>query len=145
MREFILGNIFSRLEPLVSTASCSSDFSSGWHPPHVTIDEFSVQDARDLMDLNFFSYFIMCKLCLPHIRKVWSIIKRDNTGSPMQRFLSIPKSQVQGNIINMSSLVGVQGQLRATTYCATKGECLLCCYKYPPLCGFPMLMAANTL
>lgn len=49
------------------------------------------------MNLNFFSTFTLCKLCLPHLR------------------------ETKGNIINMSSLVGIQGQRFATTYCATKG------------------------
>jgi NAD(P)-dependent dehydrogenase (short-subunit alcohol dehydrogenase family) len=43
---------------------------SGYHPPHYTIDEFSVEDAQLLMNLNFFSMFALCKLALPHIRKV---------------------------------------------------------------------------
>ncbi|EGD75997.1 17-beta-hydroxysteroid dehydrogenase 14 [Salpingoeca rosetta] len=80
---------FGRIDCLINNA--------GWHPPHLPISEFSVDDARKLMDLNFFSAFILCKLCLPHLRKT------------------------QGNIINMSSLVGIQGQRCATTYCATKG------------------------
>eukprot|EP01126_Amoeba_proteus_P029024 TRINITY_DN2859_c0_g2_i2.p1 TRINITY_DN2859_c0_g2~~TRINITY_DN2859_c0_g2_i2.p1 ORF type:complete len:171 (-),score=28.51 TRINITY_DN2859_c0_g2_i2:163-675(-) len=52
---------------------------------------------KNLMNLNFISYFALCKFCLPHLRKV------------------------QGNIINMSSLVGIFGQPGATTYVATKG------------------------
>lgn len=71
--------------------------NAGYHPPDYTIDQFSLEDAQSLMNLNFFSMFSLCKLALPHLRKV------------------------KGNIINMSSLVGIQGQLRATTYCATKG------------------------
>ena len=71
--------------------------NSGFHPPHFTIDEFSRKDCEDLFALNFFSIFSLCKLALPHLR------------------------QVQGSIINISSLVGAQGQLRATTYAATKG------------------------
>eukprot|EP00055_Hartaetosiga_balthica_P002941 m.5843 g.5843 ORF g.5843 m.5843 type:complete len:273 (+) comp2492_c0_seq1:137-955(+) len=71
--------------------------NAGWHPPHFTIEQFSMEDAKSLFDLNFFSVFFLCKMCLPHLKKT------------------------QGNIINMSSLVGIQGQRNATTYCATKG------------------------
>ena len=71
--------------------------NAGWHPPHKPIDEFSIQDFRDLLDLNLVSIFAACKFVLPHLRKT------------------------QGNIINISSLVGAMGQLHATTYVATKG------------------------
>jgi NAD(P)-dependent dehydrogenase (short-subunit alcohol dehydrogenase family) len=50
-----------------------------------------------LLELNLVSYFAACKFALPHLRKV------------------------KGNIINMSSLVGIMGQSGATTYVATKG------------------------
>jgi len=78
-----------RLDCLVNNA--------GWHPPHQPIDEFSIQDFRDLLELNLVSVFAACKFALPHLRRT------------------------QGNIINMSSLVGSMGQLHATTYVATKG------------------------
>jgi NAD(P)-dependent dehydrogenase (short-subunit alcohol dehydrogenase family) len=78
-----------RLDCLVNNA--------GWHPPARPIDDFSVQDFRDLLELNLVSLFAACKFALPHLR------------------------QVQGNIINLSSLVGAMGQLHATTYVATKG------------------------
>jgi NAD(P)-dependent dehydrogenase (short-subunit alcohol dehydrogenase family) len=71
--------------------------NAGWHPPHAPIDDFSVQDFRDLLALNLVSVFAACKFALPHLRKT------------------------RGNIINMSSLVGAMGQLHATTYVATKG------------------------
>lgn len=71
--------------------------NAGWHPGHNPIDDFSVQDFRDLLELNLVSIFAACKFALPHLRKV------------------------AGNIINMSSLVGSMGQLHATTYVATKG------------------------
>lgn len=80
---------FGRLDCLINNA--------GWHPPHKPIDEFSVQDFRDLMDLNVISIFAACKFALPELRKT------------------------QGNIINLSSLVGAMGQLNATTYVASKG------------------------
>jgi NAD(P)-dependent dehydrogenase (short-subunit alcohol dehydrogenase family) len=80
---------FGRLDCLINNA--------GWHPPHRSIDDFSVEDFRSLLDLNLVSIFAACKLALPHLRKV------------------------KGNIINMSSLVGIMGQLGATTYVATKG------------------------
>jgi len=71
--------------------------NAGWHPPHRPIDQFTVEEFRDLLDLNLVSIFAACKFALPHLRKT------------------------QGNIINISSLVGAMGQLYATTYVATKG------------------------
>src|SRR3954465_14263662 len=80
---------FGRLDCLINNA--------GWHPPHKTIDEFSIEDFRSLLDLNLVSIFAACKFALPHLRKT------------------------KGNIINMSSLVGIIGQHYASTYVATKG------------------------
>ena len=80
---------FGRLDCLINNA--------GWHPPHKPIDEFSIEEFRDLLDLNLVSIFAACKFALPHLRRT------------------------QGNIINISSLVGTIGQLHATTYVATKG------------------------
>jgi len=71
--------------------------NAGWHPPNKPIDEFSIDVFRGLLDLNLVSIFAACKLALPHLRRT------------------------QGNIINLSSLVGTIGQLHATTYVATKG------------------------
>ena len=71
--------------------------NAGWHPPHRPIDDFSIAEFRDLLELNLVGMFAACKFALPHLR------------------------QRQGNIINISSLVGVMGQLYATTYVATKG------------------------
>ncbi|MCG8553832.1 MAG: SDR family NAD(P)-dependent oxidoreductase [Proteobacteria bacterium] len=71
--------------------------NAGWHPPHKPIDEFSVTDFQDLLNLNIVSMFVACQEALPHLRKS------------------------RGNIINMSSLVGSMGQLHAVTYVATKG------------------------
>ena len=80
---------FGRIDCLINNA--------GWHPPHKPIDDFSVQEFRDLLDLNLVSIFTACKFALPHLR------------------------QTRGNIINMSSLVGQMGQLHAVTYVASKG------------------------
>jgi NAD(P)-dependent dehydrogenase (short-subunit alcohol dehydrogenase family) len=71
--------------------------NAGWHPPHKPIDDFSVEEFRDLLNLNLVSVFTACKFALPYLRK---------TG---------------GNIINVSSLVALMGQLYATTYVTTKG------------------------
>lgn len=71
--------------------------NAGWHPPHKPIDDFSVDEFRDLIELNLISVFTACKSALPYLRKS------------------------QGNIINIASLVGVMGQLHATPYVATKG------------------------
>jgi NAD(P)-dependent dehydrogenase (short-subunit alcohol dehydrogenase family) len=86
--EFTVGK-FGGIDCLINNA--------GWHPPHKSIDDFSVEDFRSLLDLNLVSMFAASKFALPYLRKV------------------------KGNIINMSSLVGIMGQLHATTYVATKG------------------------
>jgi NAD(P)-dependent dehydrogenase (short-subunit alcohol dehydrogenase family) len=80
---------YGRLDCLVNNA--------GWHPPHKPIDEFSVEEFRDLLELNLVSVFAACKYSLPYLRKT------------------------QGNIINLSSLVAMMGQSNAVTYVATKG------------------------
>src|SRR5207253_6878693 len=80
---------FGRIDCLINNA--------GWHPPHKPIDDFSIDEFRDLLDLNLVSIFAACKCALPHLRRT------------------------QGNIINLSSLVGSIGQLHASTYVATKG------------------------
>ena len=80
---------YGRLDCLINNA--------GWHPPHKPIDGFSVQEFRDLLELNLVSIFTASKFALPYLR------------------------QTKGNIINMSSLVASIGQRHATTYVATKG------------------------
>ena len=80
---------FGRLDCLVNNA--------GMHPPHRSIDEFSIAEFEELLRVNLVSYFAGCKFALPHLRRT------------------------KGSIINMGSLVGVMGQQLATTYCATKG------------------------
>lgn len=71
--------------------------NAGWHPPHRATDLTSAQDFRELLDLNLVSYFLASKLALPFLR------------------------QREGNIINVSSLVGSIGQKDAAPYVATKG------------------------
>src|SRR6476661_797652 len=71
--------------------------NAGWHPPHKPIDDFSVEEFRDLLELNLVSIFTASKFALPYLR------------------------ESKGNIINMSSLVATMGQHHATTYVATKG------------------------
>jgi len=80
---------YGRIDCLVNNA--------GWHPRHRSIDDFSIKEFTDLLDLNLVSIFAACKFALPHLRKT------------------------KGNIINVSSLVGSMGQLHAVTYVATKG------------------------
>ena len=91
LRELVEATVkkYGQLDCLINNA--------GWHPPHKPIDAFSVQDFRDLLDLNLVSIFAACKFALPYLR------------------------QTNGNIINLSSLVGTMGQHHATTYVATKG------------------------
>lgn len=71
--------------------------NAGWHPAPSPIDNFSVEDFNYLLNFNLVSIFTACKFALPHLRKT------------------------KGNIINMSSLVGVFGQQWGCTYVATKG------------------------
>lgn len=78
-----------RLDCLVNNA--------GWHPPHRPIDDFSLAEFQDLLQLNLVAVFAGCKFALPHLRRV------------------------RGSIVNLSSLVAVIGQEQAVTYCATKG------------------------
>lgn len=80
---------YGRLDCLINNA--------GTHPFFTLIDDFSVQDFKDLLNINLVSYFAASKYALPHLRKT------------------------KGNIINVSSLVGHIGQPGATTYVATKG------------------------
>ncbi|NP_001128543.1 hydroxysteroid (17-beta) dehydrogenase 14 L homeolog [Xenopus laevis] len=71
--------------------------NAGWHPPEQTIDDTTAEDFRDLLNLNLIGYFLTAKHALPHLRKT------------------------QGNVINISSLVGIIGQKHAIPYVATKG------------------------
>ncbi|HJW91587.1 MAG TPA: SDR family oxidoreductase [Anaerolineales bacterium] len=81
--------MFGRLDCLINNA--------GWHPPHYPIDKFSIEDLKDLLQLNLVSVFAGCKYALPYLR------------------------QTRGSIINISSLVGRIGQEWAATYVTTKG------------------------
>ncbi|XP_041812755.1 17-beta-hydroxysteroid dehydrogenase 14 [Chelmon rostratus] len=71
--------------------------NAGWHPPHKPTDDTTAEEFRDLLNLNLISYFLASKYVLPYLR------------------------QRQGNIINVSSLVGSIGQKDAAPYVATKG------------------------
>jgi hypothetical protein len=84
---------FGRLDCVINNA--------GWHPPHKTIDDFSVDDMQNLMQLNFVSAFALCKYALPHLRAR------------------------RGNIINMSSWVGLFGQSKACIYAFLNGYGIL--------------------
>lgn len=81
---------YGRIDCLINNA--------GWHPPAgKTIDHTSVDEFRQLLDLNLVNYFLFCKFALPYLRKT------------------------KGNIINMSSLVAQIGQPGAVAYVASKG------------------------
>jgi NAD(P)-dependent dehydrogenase (short-subunit alcohol dehydrogenase family) len=80
---------FGRLDCLINNA--------GTHPPFKSIDDFSAQELRDALEMNLVSYFVACKLALPHLR------------------------QTRGAIINIGSLTSLLGDHGVTTYCATKG------------------------
>ena len=89
-------NLIQRTTALHGQLDCLIN-NAGWHPAHKPIDDFSIDEFRDLLNLNLVSMFAACKFALPHLRRT------------------------QGNIINLSSLVGSIGQLHGTTYVATKG------------------------
>jgi NAD(P)-dependent dehydrogenase (short-subunit alcohol dehydrogenase family) len=80
---------WGRLDCLVNNA--------GWHPPGHPIDDFSLEDFQELLQLNLVAVFAGCKFALPHLRKT------------------------RGSIINIGSLVASIGDESASTYCATKG------------------------
>ncbi|XP_044304005.1 17-beta-hydroxysteroid dehydrogenase 14 isoform X1 [Varanus komodoensis] len=71
--------------------------NAGGHPPEQRIDDVTAKEFRSLLDLNLVSCFLTSKFALTHLRKT------------------------KGNIINISSLVGITGQKYAVTYVATKG------------------------
>ncbi|XP_052783227.1 17-beta-hydroxysteroid dehydrogenase 14-like [Mya arenaria] len=70
--------------------------NAGWHPPFHTIDDYSADEMRKLMDLNFIAYFLAAKYTLPHLRKT------------------------KGAIVNIASTASTHGQRQATAYCASK-------------------------
>lgn len=70
--------------------------NAGWHPPPMTILDCSVQDFNKLLNLNLTSAFTLSKLCYPYLK------------------------ETRGTIINVASMVGVLGQDRAVSYCASK-------------------------
>jgi NAD(P)-dependent dehydrogenase (short-subunit alcohol dehydrogenase family) len=80
---------YGRLDCLINNA--------GWHPPHKPIDDFSIEEFRELLELNLVAVFAGCKFARPHLRRS------------------------RGSLINISSLLARLGQEHATTYCATKG------------------------
>ncbi|XP_053394495.1 17-beta-hydroxysteroid dehydrogenase 14-like isoform X2 [Mercenaria mercenaria] len=71
--------------------------NAGWHPPPRTIDGFSSEEFRQLLDLNLIGYFLTCKFALPYIR------------------------QTKGSVVNISSGAFTVGQPESVTYVATKG------------------------
>ena len=80
---------YQRLDCLINNA--------GFAPTARPIDDFSIDDFKDLLQLNLVSVFAGCKYALPYLRKT------------------------KGNIINMSSLVGLIGNKHYSTYTTTKG------------------------
>ena len=89
-------NLIEETVKMVGRLDCLIN-NAGWHPPHYPIDKFSIEDLKDLLQLNLVSVFAGCKYALPYLR------------------------QTRGSIINISSLVGRIGQEWAATYVTTKG------------------------
>lgn len=71
--------------------------NAGWHPMAERIDDVSKEMFHELIVTNLTSVFLFSKYCLPYLRKT------------------------RGSIVNMSSLVGSNGQRKALRYCVTKG------------------------
>ena len=80
---------YGRLDCLVNNA--------GTHLAHRPIDAITPDQLRDLLEINFVSQFMACRLALPALRRS------------------------QGSIINMASLVAAIGQEHAVDYVASKG------------------------
>src|SRR4029079_17227546 len=74
--------------------------NAGWHPPHKSIDDFSDDELRLLLELTLVNVFVALGTALPWLR------------------------QTHGSIVNVASLVASMGQHHATTYVATKGAVL---------------------
>lgn len=81
---------FGRLDCLINNA--------GQHPPHQPIDDFSVEEFEELLQLNLVSIFAACKYALPHLRKT------------------------RGSIINLGSIVGAMGQWQADHLLCLQGR-----------------------
>lgn len=79
---------YGRLDCLINNAAI--------HPPFKPIDEVSIEEFRDLLQINVISYFAACKYALPLLR------------------------ETRGSIINIGSLTGVQGDHWSTIYAASK-------------------------
>ena len=80
---------FGQLDSMINNA--------GVHPPATAIDDFSIEQMQQLMNINFMSTYAGAKFALPHLRKT------------------------KGTIINISSMTAVLGQRLSTAYAATKG------------------------
>ncbi|KAL9645947.1 hypothetical protein ABK040_015106 [Willaertia magna] len=71
--------------------------NAGVHPPNVTIEDYSIQQFNDLLNLNLTSAYAMSKFCFKALK--------ETKGS---------------TIINIASMVGVFGQANAIAYCSSK-------------------------
>ena len=90
-----LGNTINHIVQRYSRLDCLIN-NAGRHPPRKPVEEFTVEEFRDLLELNLIAYFVACRLTLPHLRSS------------------------SGSIINIGSIVGKLGYPGSTTYCATK-------------------------
>jgi len=62
-----------------------------------SVETISIEEWDFLMNTNLKSFFLLCKYAVPYLKKT------------------------KGNIVNMSSMVGIVGQTNACAYAATKG------------------------
>ncbi len=65
------------------------------------LEDVSEADWERMVDINLNGVFHLCQLAMPHLL------------------------ETKGNIINMSSTAGIDGQIYNSAYCATKGAVLL--------------------
>lgn len=71
--------------------------NAGVHPPATSIDDTSLDELQQLLNVNFVSTYAAAKFAVPHLRKT------------------------RGTIVNMSSMTAVLGQDQSSAYAATKG------------------------
>ena len=111
---------FGRLDCLINNA--------GWHPPDTSIDDFTVDDARNLMDLNFFAAF---EVGGHRPLSCWSMLSADTTPSSARVSHSLPlfDSVVQAKLTASAEDTRKYHQHVSSSCCSSKN--LFCCRLTP--------------